>query len=92
MANTNAPEIRIDISAGKTPEEHYKWNIESAAQALLRRPDEMEITMAVYRCHRSALKNKGISEDRLVKGDEELLARVNQLVDETNRRATYPSN
>lgn len=71
---------KIGIEFNMSPAVHYRWNIVNAARTLVRKPAEQEITLAVYRLHKEILKNKGVPEDVLERGDEILVKRVKMLV------------
>ena len=72
--------------------EYFSWNIENSALAFVSRPKEYDVNMAVYQCHRSALKDLGIHEEELQRGDDKLVERITELVTEANRRTAYKQN
>jgi len=74
MTAKNVSEIRIEFNMEQ--EEYYEWNIENASRTLVRKPGEREITLAAYECHKNMLKNKGMSKEKLARGDDELITRV----------------
>lgn len=81
-AKTQIP--RIDIEFNMSPAAHYRWNIVEAARTLVRTPEEQPITLMVYKIHKGVLRNKGVSEEVLARGDKHLVKRVEMLVRKRN--------
>jgi hypothetical protein len=67
---------RITVKFGGDLKAYLEWNIESAARTFVSKPDEYDVTMAVYKIHREILANSGLSEERLQQGDDELVVRI----------------
>jgi len=70
---------RVGIEFDMTPAVHYRWNIVNAARTIVETPSELEITIKVYELHKGILRNKGVPEEVLEKGDERLVQRVKRL-------------
>ncbi|MDO8459842.1 MAG: hypothetical protein Q7S74_01910 [Nanoarchaeota archaeon] len=68
--------LHISVELSADPAEYAVWNIQNAARVLVTKPEERQITLAVYRCHRNALGKKGVKEDILNKYDKALLHQV----------------
>jgi hypothetical protein len=86
MTTNQPPTLEVDLSQGRTPEEHYLWNIQNAARVILNRPQEQEITLEVYELHKTYLRNTGFSEERLRQSDDLLLAELKRLADQRMQR------
>ncbi len=68
------PQISVEI-IGST-EKYFEWNIERAARTIAANPQEYKIASMVYNIHRDILANRGISEEKLKEGDDQLVARI----------------
>ncbi len=67
--------ITLDFPSmfGGDLEKYSMWNIRGAARVILRRPEEIEITLEVYYLHRKVLENLGYDPEKLERGDSMLV-------------------
>jgi len=77
---------RVSLGFDMTPAAHYRWNIVNAARTIVETPSELEITITVYELHKGILRNKGVPEEVLERGDERLSQRAKRLVRQRQSR------
>ena len=70
--NGAIPQVEVELGAGMTDEDYVAWNIAGAIKTIRRSPGENELTLMVYRMHRSVLERRGVSPELLAEGDRAL--------------------
>ena len=76
-----AAKIEIDMAKmfGGDLDRYYNWNIGNAARVIVRKPEEYEITLMVYRLHKTILANSGFDSRKLEEGDDKLIELIKKI-------------
>jgi hypothetical protein len=63
-------ELIGELSKEMSPAVHYRYNIVNAAEMLVKHPLDRDIIILAYEAHKEILRQRGLPETILKKGDE----------------------
>jgi hypothetical protein len=76
LNNPPHPEITIEINPDMPLDNYCAWNIDNAADILVRKPEERRITLSVFALHRKILEGRGAPKALLDSCDDLLLEQI----------------